>query len=404
MKTRPRTVPGFFVIISAFAAACALYAAAGPSVRKASAGPPPAPAEEWVPYTPNAAQTAVDVLTCGGRVFAKVKFTFNDGGYRVADWGQAEKSGSNFTADVKVERWTGVTIQVITFAERVYDLGQLAPGPYTFTLNSRGALVKSRQFTVSTDGSLSPADDPAVFVWQHYRDFLGRDPDDQGFRFWTGGMTAGCGADAACLERKRVDTSAAFFLSIEFRQTGFFVHKLYRASYGRMPRREELLPDTRRIARGVVVNTQGWEALLAERTRVFLDEWVTRPEFRAGFDQLSDSQFVERLYQNAGVAPDPNAGNSLAAAISEGRMTRAQALRAVVEEADFSRREFNPAFVLMQYFGYLGRNPDEGRDANWDGYDFWLAKLNQFGGDYRRAEMVKAFVNSDEYRGRFCGQ
>ena len=61
----------------------------------------------------------------------------------------------------------------------------------------------------------------------------------------------------------------------------------------------------------------------------------------------------------------------------------------------FQQREFNRAFVLMEYFGYLRRNPDE------PGFLFWLNKLNAFNGDFRRAEMVKAFISSIEYRGRF---
>ena len=376
--------------------------AATPTPGPASTPAPPAStAETFEPYVPSAGQTELNALVCGGRTFIKVKFTFNTSGYRVVEQGAVERSGGSFAADVKVERWTGGTLQVLTYAELVYDLGELAPGTYTFTLRSRGATVKSTQFTAG-QGSSSPSDDPAVFVAQHYRDFLGREPDAEGFRFWTGNMTAPCGSDAACLERRRVDTSAAFFISIEFQRTGFFVHRLYRASYGRAPRREELLPDARRIARGVVVNAPGWEALLADNTRAFLDEWVARPEFDSAFGRLSDSQFVELLARNSGVVLDPKAGEALAAALSVGGMTRAQALRAVVEEAEFSRKEFGPAFVLMQYFGYLQRNPDEGPDSDTSGYDYWLSKLEQFGGDYRRAEMVKAFISSDEYRARFC--
>jgi hypothetical protein len=80
---------------------------------------------------------------------------------------------------------------------------------------------------------------------------------------------------------------------------------------------------------------------------------------------------------------------------------RARALRRIAENEVFTRREFNRAFVLMQYFGYLRRNPDADPDSNFAGYDFWLSKLNQFGGDYLKAEMVKAFVLSREYRSRF---
>jgi hypothetical protein len=84
---------------------------------------------------------------------------------------------------------------------------------------------------------------------------------------------------------------------------------------------------------------------------------------------------------------------------------RARALRLVAENAALAAQEFNRAFVLMQYFGYLRRNPDDvgfdGQpDPNFTGYNFWLSKLNEFG-DYRAAEMVKAFITSIEYRRRF---
>ena len=72
-----------------------------------------------------------------------------------------------------------------------------------------------------------------------------------------------------------------------------------------------------------------------------------------------------------------------------------------VEDADFRAKELNRAFVLMEYFGYLRRNPDDPPDNNLSGYNFWLNKLNQFNGNFVNAEMVKAFIKSTEYRGRF---
>jgi hypothetical protein len=80
---------------------------------------------------------------------------------------------------------------------------------------------------------------------------------------------------------------------------------------------------------------------------------------------------------------------------------RAAVLAAVIDDTDFKNAEFNRAFVLMQYFGYMRRNPFDIPDTDFTGYDFWLGKLNQFNGDYIRAEMVKAFISSDEYRARF---
>ena len=73
----------------------------------------------------------------------------------------------------------------------------------------------------------------------------------------------------------------------------------------------------------------------------------------------------------------------------------------VAENAEFTPRELNRAFVLMQYFGYLRRDPDAAPDTDFTGYNFWLQKLNEFGGNYVEAEMVKAFISSTEYRARF---
>jgi hypothetical protein len=87
--------------------------------------------------------------------------------------------------------------------------------------------------------------------------------------------------------------------------------------------------------------------------------------------------------------------------VSTGAKTRAQALRAVAEHPGLAQVEFNRAFVLMQYFGYLRRNPDDLPDSDFSGWQFWLSKLNEFDGDFLRAEMVKAFISSDEYRKRF---
>ena len=82
---------------------------------------------------------------------------------------------------------------------------------------------------------------------------------------------------------------------------------------------------------------------------------------------------------------------------------RGRALRRVAENSLLNQQETNRAFVLMQYFGYLRRNPNDAPEAGLDftGYNFWLDKLNQFNGNFISAEMVKAFISSGEYRQRF---
>jgi hypothetical protein len=87
--------------------------------------------------------------------------------------------------------------------------------------------------------------------------------------------------------------------------------------------------------------------------------------------------------------------NQLVAGLNGGTLTRAQVLRAIAEAEELNTREFNAAFVTMEYFGYLRRDPDTA------GFNFWLNKLNSFNGNFQNAEMVKAFISSAEYRQRF---
>jgi hypothetical protein len=89
------------------------------------------------------------------------------------------------------------------------------------------------------------------------------------------------------------------------------------------------------------------------------------------------------------------------AADTSNTTARARAIRQVAEDTDLYNAEYNRAFVLTQYFGYLRRNPNDPQDTDYTGYDFWLTKLNQFNGNYINAEMVKAFLSSIEYRQRF---
>ncbi|HEX8191139.1 MAG TPA: Calx-beta domain-containing protein [Pyrinomonadaceae bacterium] len=378
---------------------------------------------------------------------------------------------------------------------------------------------------VDNDAVTSPAnpiDSSDFFVRQHYHDFLNREPDQSGFAFWQGEIES-CGADAQCREVKRINVSAAFFLSIEFQRTGVLAYLTHKAAFGpTAPGSEAGVPilyrpferDTQALQRGYVFGAPGAEAQLEANRRVFFDEFVTRPEFRSQYDALPNTNFVNALLANAGLAPtvgnlhisrlsaaqvvpptnsaadglivlrrspeggSPDAsislslnhlssqvtgvhlhgpagaganapalvtlpageftdfrltltqqqvnylingqlyvdvhtqnypdgeiraqlsatlfrGDVLRAGLDSGILTRAQVLRVVAESEEFGRAEFRRAFVLMQYFGYLRRDPDAG------GYAFWLGKLNDFNGDYIRAEMVKAFISSDEYRKRF---
>ena len=134
----------------------------------------------------------------------------------------------------------------------------------------------------------------------------------------------------------------------------------------------------------------------------FAQEFVARRRFTDRYPQgMAAAQFVDALNANAGGALSQAERDALVAGLTGGAETRASVVRKVAEDTDLQRAEFNRAFVLMQYFGYLRRDPNSGPDTNFDGYNFWLNKLNQFDGNFVRAEMVKAFISSAEYRTRF---
>ncbi|HEX7956926.1 MAG TPA: Calx-beta domain-containing protein, partial [Pyrinomonadaceae bacterium] len=257
----------------------------------------------------------------------------------------------------------------------------------------------------------------AFFVRQHYHDFLNREPDPPGYTFWQGEIF-NCGINPACTEVRRINVSAAFFLSIEFQETGYLVYRLYKTAYGdatspgvpgTVPviRLNEFLPDSQRVGRGIVVGPQGWESRLEANKAAFALEFVLRPRFLAAYPlSMSAPEFVDKLVLNSGVALSPAERAALAAQINNSpnpSAARAAVLRQVADNAQLRAAELNRAFVLMEYFGYLRRNPDDAPEPtlNYAGWRFWLDKLEQFQGNFVNAEMVKAFLTSFEYVDRF---
>jgi hypothetical protein len=259
-------------------------------------------------------------------------------------------------------------------------------------------------FTTPLGPSTNVIDAPASFVSQHYLDFLTRDPDASGFAFWQNEINS-CGNNLGCVEVRRINVSAAFFLSIEFKETGLLVYRTTMATSGSLPRFNQFFVDSARIGRNVVVGVTGWEALLETNKQGFFKGWVQLPNFQANFPNgMSAEQFVDKLNTNAGgvlSASERAALISILGLTPSDTTKRALVLRLLVEDSDFVSKELNRAFVLMQYFGYLRRNPDDPPDNNLDGLNFWLGKLNQFDGNFVNAEMVKAFITSGEYRQRF---
>lgn len=232
----------------------------------------------------------------------------------------------------------------------------------------------------------NPIDNADFFVRQHYLDFLGREPDPGGQQYWTERITS-CGSDPICIRDRRISVSGAFFVESEFQETGYFVYRVYAASYGRQPTFAEFSAD-----RGQVVAGPNLE----QARQAFANEWVTRDTFKQVYPlTLTPEQFVNQLFNTAQLIPFTTERQQQIAAMENNSKTRADVLRYVIELAEFRTREYNRAFVLMQYFGYLRREPDQG------GYDFWLDVVNNRAPDNYRA-MICAFLTSDEYQVRFA--
>jgi hypothetical protein len=255
------------------------------------------------------------------------------------------------------------------------------------------------------NGAPNPIAGVPFFVRQHYLDFLSREPEagepwsdvlnkcgDQ-FNQSAAAPSAGC---------DRILISSAFFGSQEFELKGRYAFRFYKAAFGRLPQYSEIVSDMRQLT-----GATGPEVIA--RRAAFPASFAQRDDFVNAFAAMSNEQFVNTLMNRYGAGlllintrhpSDPENGQKvglsrtgMTAALNSGQFTRAQVLRAVADSDEVSAAEFRPAFVAMQYYGYLRRTPEP------SGYQAWLNYLNANPNDSRT--MVNGFLNSQEYRLRF---
>jgi hypothetical protein len=240
----------------------------------------------------------------------------------------------------------------------------------------------------TTPATQNPIDGVTPFITQQYIDFLGRLPDTIGLDNWIVTLApcpnSGFG-EFDHPECDRVHVSAGFFLSDEFRGRGYFAYKFYEVGFDRRPAYAEFVPDMAQVG-----GPQSPESEVISKA-AYTDAFVQRPEFKNRYDALSNSAYVDALETNAEVTLANKA--ALVAALDGNQKTRAQVLREIVELPSVTDKFFIRAFVAMQYFGYLRRDPDT------VGYDNWVATLTTDPSNFRH--MIFGFIYSDEYRHRF---
>ncbi|HYJ45268.1 MAG TPA: Calx-beta domain-containing protein, partial [Pyrinomonadaceae bacterium] len=233
----------------------------------------------------------------------------------------------------------------------------------------------------------NPIDSADFFIRQHYHDFLNREPEPPGLEGWLNVLNT-CpqsGRDANGLFCDRVEVSSDFYRSPEFQARAYFLYRFYSVALGRIPHYQEFMMDLSRTT-GFLTDQQ-----VEAGRAAFISEFMSRQEFKSRYDStISDPiGYVNALEQTAKVTLANK--QALIDDLAQGRKTRAEVLRMIVESQEVAGKFFNEAFVVEEYFGYLRRDPDIH-------YLEWVDTLNRTG-DYR--VMVNGFANSAEYRQRF---
>ena len=246
--------------------------------------------------------------------------------------------------------------------------------------------IPSATITITDNDTVAganPVDSVPFFVRQNYIDFLGREPDSFGFKGWQDILNNCTAGDTKC---DRIEVSAGFFRSSEFQERGYFTYRFYSVALGRKPNYNEFMPDIAKVS-GFLTDAE------KEANKVaFVSEFMSRQEFKNRYDSLADpTLYVNALLNTAGLPNHPSRAGWIAG-LQNNSLTRAGVLRQLAESAESYQKFYTEAFVVMQYFGYLRRDPDKF-------YLDWIAIMNQNNGDYRG--MVNGFMNSAEYRQRF---
>jgi hypothetical protein len=256
-----------------------------------------------------------------------------------------------------------------------------------------------------TAGMPNPIFGNAFFVRLHYLDFLSREPETTGFNAWLR-VLDGCpnvnnlDPNAPSAQCDRLHVSASFSRSLEFQLKGFCVFRFYRVAFDRLPQYSEIVADMRSV-------TGETAAEVFAKKAAFANAFVQRQEFTDAYGALTNANYVSALLGRYGLTqittPDPQQPDGtnkvtltqaqLTSSLDANTLTRAQVLRALVDSDEIDAREFNRAFIGMQYYAYLRRTPEA------TGYNAWLNYFNANPTDFRT--VVNGFVNSQEYKLRF---
>jgi hypothetical protein len=334
------------------------------------------------PTGPTAAPATISgqIMTADGKPLGGVTLNLSGGKTRRTI---TDSSGSYHIDNVDTANFYTLTPSLANY--------HFAPSSLSFSLvgNKTDAVFAANADAVQT---ANPIDTPEFFVRQQYLDFLGREPDQDGFDYWTAQIDQ-CNGDAVCVQARRIDIAAAFFVEQELQQTGLFIDNMYVVALSRQPRFAEYSSDRQQVIGGA--------NLEVEKT-AFAEGFVQRAEFVAKYEaNTTANSLVDALLLTAWQSSAVDLSgqrDSLINAYNAGanvNQGRALVVQAIADDTSISQANYHAAFVLSEYFGYLRRDPDPA------GYNFWLNALNAAPNSYRG--MVCSFITSAEYQQRFSG-
>ncbi len=286
--------------------------------------------------------------------------------------------------------WAAGDASSKTFSVAIVD-DSFAEGNETFSLglNSPSGATLGTQSTATvtiTDNDATngpnPIDGTGFFVRQQYIDFLNREPDPPGFAGWSNTINNCTGDTTQC---DRIHVSQLFFQSAEFQERGYFVYRFYPVAFGRKPDYAEFVPDLASVS-GFLDANQLEAAKVA-----FINAFMARTAFVNTYNGLNNTQYVDTLLATAAVTLPPATRTAMINGLNGATLTRAQVLRQIVESTEVSNKYNHQAYAVMEYFGYLRRQPDAF-------YLQWIADLDL---NNNPRGMVTGFVTSQEYRNRF---
>jgi hypothetical protein len=275
----------------------------------------------------------------------------------------------------------------------VNDVWVEGPESFTITLsNPVGAefgATTSATINITDDdngGAVNPITDDAFFIRQLYIDFLDREPEPAGLQGWLDVLHNTSGQCQVPTDCDRIAVALGFIQSPEFQARGYFAFRFYTTALGRNPHYDEFIPDMARLSG--FLNSSDLEA----NKDAFVAQFMSRQEFKNLYDPTigDPTSYVDKLLQTVGL-PNHPARNAWIAGLTNNSLTRAQVLRQLIESTEVYTKFYNQAIIVMNYFGFLRRDPDAA-------YQAWIDIFNHTN-DYRL--ITNGFLNSPEYPLRF---